>query len=174
KAATIRRRENVASWLYAVAYQTALKARSTAARRRLRERQVSDMPEPEQAPRDPWLDLEPLLDQELSRLPDAYRGAIILCDLEGKTRREAAQQLGWPEGTLSSRLARGRGMLARRLARHGLALSGGALAAVLSEKGASAHVATSLVNATVKAAASFAAGHAASAGLVTVEVASLA
>ena len=59
---------------------------------------------------------------------------VILCDLEGKTRKEAAQQLGCPEGTLASRLARARTMLAKRLARHGLVVSGGSLAAALSQR----------------------------------------
>ena len=52
---------------------------------------------------DLWQDLQPLLDQELSRLPDMYRVAIVLCELEGKTRREAARQLAIPEGSVSGR-----------------------------------------------------------------------
>src|SRR5438874_2261452 len=82
---------------------------------------------------DLWNDLRPLLDRELSRLPAKYRSALVLCDLEGKTRKEAARQLQIPEGTLSSRLTTARARLARRLARHGLVVSGGALAVVLSE-----------------------------------------
>ena len=81
-----------------------------------------------------------MLDQELSRLPDKYRVAIVLCDLEGKTRKEAARQLGLPEGTLAGRLTRGRALLAKRLTRHGLALTGGALTTVLTQKAASASV----------------------------------
>src|SRR5262245_21328347 len=132
KAASITSPELLANWLYGVARRTALKAKATAAKRRAREGQVTAMPEPAVTGQDPWPDLQPLLDQELSRLPDKYRVAIILCDLEGKTRREAARQLGVPDGTLAARLARGRVQLAKRLARHGLVLSGGAQAAVLS------------------------------------------
>ena len=142
KAASIVPREMVGNWLYGVAHQTALKARATAAKRKGRERQVTDMPEPAVAGQDLWPDLQPLLDQELSRLPDKYRAVIVLCDLEGKTRKEAARQLGVPEGTVASRLARARAMLAKRLARRGVTVSGGALAAVLSEKAASAGVPT--------------------------------
>jgi RNA polymerase sigma factor (sigma-70 family) len=157
KAAAVRPREMVGNWLYGVAHQTALKARSTLARRQQRERQVIDMPEPALPGRDLWDDLQPILDRELSRLPDKYRVAIVLCDLEGRTRKEAARQLGVPEGTLAARLARGRVMLAKRLAPHRLAISGGALAAVLSQKLASAAMPTS-VGSTIKAVTLFATG----------------
>src|SRR5437764_2768188 len=70
KAASIRARELVANWLYGVAHQTALKARATAAKRKGRERQVTEMPEPAAAEQDLWQDLQPLLDADLSRLPD--------------------------------------------------------------------------------------------------------
>src|SRR6516162_8732683 len=127
KAASIASRELLANWLYGVAQQTALKARTTSANRRARERQVMEMPEPVTTEPDLWSDLQPLLDQELSHLPDKYRVAIVLCDLEGKTRKEAARQLGVPEGTLAARVARARVMLAKRLRRHGLVMAGGAL-----------------------------------------------
>jgi RNA polymerase sigma factor (sigma-70 family) len=173
KAAAVQPKEMVANWLYGVASQTALKARSVAARRKGRERQVVEMPEPAVEERDVWHDLQPLLDQELSRLPDKYRVPIVLCDLEGKTRKEAARQLGWPEGTVAGRLATARKMLARRLARRGVALSGGALAVVLSQKAASAGVPPSVVASTIKAATLVAAGHAAAAGVISIKVAAL-
>src|SRR5712691_10850181 len=115
KAASIASRELLANWLYGVAHQTALKARATAAKRKGRERQVTDMPEPAVTQQDQWCDLQPVLDEELSRLPNKYRGVIVLCDLEGKTRKEVARQLGCPEGTVASRLARARIILAKRL-----------------------------------------------------------
>src|SRR5262249_29947177 len=120
----------VGNWLYGVAYRTALEARRAAARRRVKEARARKVPPlqrvgfAENAPDDAWADLRPLLDRELSRLPDRYRGPVVLCDLEGQTQKEAARQLGCPEGTVSSRLARGRALLARRLRRHGAALSG--------------------------------------------------
>src|SRR5262245_53789525 len=138
RAAAIASPELLANWLHGVAHQTALKARATTAKRRARERQLTRMPEPAATEPDLWPDLQPLLDQELSRLPDMYRVAIVLCELEGKTRKEAAGQLGVPEGTLAARLARGRALLAKRLARHGLAVSGGSLAAVLAPNASSA------------------------------------
>jgi RNA polymerase sigma factor (sigma-70 family) len=171
RAASVVPREAVANWLYGVAYRTALKARATAAKRRARERQVAVMPEPEATEQGLWGDLQPLLDEELSRLPDKYRLAIVLCDLEGKTRKEAARQLGLPDGTVASRLMRGRALLAKRLARHGLAVSGGALAAVLAQNVASAGVPASVVSATIEAATLLAAGQVA--GAVSVKVAAL-
>jgi RNA polymerase sigma factor (sigma-70 family) len=147
------------SWLYGVAYRTALAARAAGVRRRARERQVKAMPHPEVAAAEAE-DWRPLLDHEMSRLPEKYRAAVVLCDLEGRSRREAARLLGLPEGTLSSRLATARRQLARRLRRYGLALSGGALATVLAE-GASAGVPAPLVVSTVRAAVLVAAGQAA-------------
>ena len=90
------------------------------ARRRMRERQFENLPEPT-APAERRDEIGPQLDAELSRLPEKYRVPILLCDLQGKTQKEAARQLGWREGTLSGRLFRGRELLARRLQRHGVA-----------------------------------------------------
>ncbi len=87
KAASVRKREMMANWLYGVAQQTAMKARAMLAKRRTREKQGTAMPEPQAAEQDTRNDLQALLDQELSRLPDKYRVAIVLCDLDGKTRR---------------------------------------------------------------------------------------
>src|SRR6516162_5869205 len=90
KAASLASPELLANWLYGVAHQTALKARATTTKRMARERQLTEMPAPAVMEQDLWNDLQPLLDQELGSLPDKYRVAIVLCDLEGKTRREAA------------------------------------------------------------------------------------
>jgi RNA polymerase sigma factor (sigma-70 family) len=174
KAGSIVPRQMLPNWLYGVACRTAMKASSMLARQRVRERQVTEMPEPEAAePDDYWRDLKPLLDQELSRLPDKYRVPVVLCDLEGKTGKEAACQLGWPEGTVSSRLSRGRLLLAKRLAQHGVALPGGSLAVMLAGSAASASVPTSLVSTTVKAASLLAAGQVLATGLVSAKVATL-
>src|SRR5262249_59492711 len=133
-----------------------LRARATAAKRRARERQVTVMPEPGVVEQGLWRDLQPLLDEELSRLPDKYRLAIVLCDLEGKTRKEAARQLGLPDGTVASRLIRARVMLAKRLARHDLGAFGGGLASVMTSKVASACVPPSVAYSTIKIASCFA------------------
>jgi RNA polymerase sigma factor (sigma-70 family) len=170
KAASVQPRELVGNWLYGVAYRTALEARTILARRRARERQVSDMPEqpaPDAAVVDDW---RPVLDQELTRLPEKYRSAVVLCDLEGRPRKEVALALRIPEGTLSSRLAMARRMLASRLTRRGVTLSGGALATVLAESTADAAVSAPLVASTVQAATVLASGQALAAGIVSAKV----
>jgi RNA polymerase sigma factor (sigma-70 family) len=146
KAGSVNPREMVGNWLYGVARQAALQVKTA----RRREVQVTDMPDVE-APQDQWADVRPILDEELSRLPEPYRAVIVLSDLEGKTRKEVASLLGCPEGTVASRLVRARAMLAKRLTQRGVALSGGALAAVLSQN-ASAGVPASVLMSTIKAA----------------------
>jgi RNA polymerase sigma factor (sigma-70 family) len=133
KASTVKPREMVGNWLYGVARQTAMKAMATTAKQRGRERQVPDMPEPAVTEQD-WGDFQPFLDEELGRLPDKYRVAIVLCDLEGRTRKEVAQQLGCPEGTLAARVSRGRAMLAKRLVARGLTLSTAVLTGAFSRQ----------------------------------------
>src|SRR5262249_18773793 len=140
KAAALKRRERGGNWLYGTAHPAALGAR--AAPQRGGQRQVGPIPRPQtpdgatRGPHGP----RPNPDHELNRLPDKYRTAVVLCDLEGRTRRDVARQLGVPEGTLSGRLTTARRMLAKRLARHGPALSGGALAGVMSAEAALAGV----------------------------------
>jgi RNA polymerase sigma factor (sigma-70 family) len=87
---SITSRDLLANWLYRFAYQTASNARAAAARRHAKEKQIAELPEPAVVEQDLWSELRPLLDQEICRLPDTYRGLILLCDLEGKTRTEAA------------------------------------------------------------------------------------
>lgn len=150
-------RQAVANWLYGVARQTAVRLRATAAKHRRRETQVVNMPEP-------TIDeahdtrIQAVVDEELGRLPDHYREVVLLCDLEGLTRKKAARQLGIPEGSVASRLARARVMLARRLNRRDVVLSGASLAAVLSAGSASASAPPALVASTIKAATLMAAG----------------
>jgi RNA polymerase sigma factor (sigma-70 family) len=174
KASSIGQRERLGNWLYGVAYRTALDARAAGARRLAREKPVHPLPEPAvEGGVDPGRELRPLLDQELNRLPEKYRLPVVLCDLEGNTFRDVAQQLGIPAGTLSGRLTTAREMLARRLARHGLTLSAGALTAALSPGVASVSVPPPLVAATVDAGMAAAAGQGAT-GIVSANVVALA
>jgi RNA polymerase sigma factor (sigma-70 family) len=148
KAATVRKQDSLASWLYGVAFRVARKARAAAAvRRRAEERPVEHVSPSDPAAEAAGRELRPVIDEELNRLPDKYRAPLVLCYLEGKSNEEAARLLGWTKGTVSGRLARARDLLRPRLARRGLALPAGGLAVLLAHDAASA----ALVDATVKA-----------------------
>jgi RNA polymerase sigma factor (sigma-70 family) len=172
KAVSIGRPELLGNWLYGVAYRTARKARAGSARRRAELR-----PLPEVAMTDPveeilWRDLRPVLDEELSRLPDKYRAPVVLCDLEGWTHDEAARRLGCPRETVTTRLTRARARLRSRLVSRGLTLSAGLLTTVLAERAAPAAVPDGLTDLTLRAAAAVAAGRAA-AGVISPQVAAI-
>lgn len=159
----------MANWLHGVAQQTAMRLRATAAKRGWREVQMNEMPEPAVAEtRDE--ELLSLLDEELRRLPERFRALIVLCDLENHTRKDVARQLGCPEGTVASGLARARDLLAKRLSRRGLAVSGGSLAATLSHSVA-ADVPPTVVTSTINVATLLAAGKAA--GVISGPIAAL-
>jgi RNA polymerase sigma factor (sigma-70 family) len=166
KARALAGRAVVGDWLHGVARRTALKARAAAARRRARE-QGAPRPAPPAEPRDERL---PRLDEELARLPEKYRLPLVLCDLEGRTRQEAAGQLGWPEGTVAGRLARGRALLAKRLLRGAQVAAGVALV----EGAAQAALPPGLVAATTQAAALLAAGERVTRAALTAQAYSLA
>ena len=110
KAGSVRPRAALPAWLYGVAYRTALRARTMSDRRRRRETPVETLPEPAFETIDPVenSDVAAILDEEIARLPEPLRVAVVFCELEGRSRQEAAGHLGRPEGTLSSRLAKAR------------------------------------------------------------------
>ena len=141
-------RESIGPWLQQVAYRVAVGARTTAARRRRHENTAAERKD--SSVRDSsWDDLGNVLNQEIARLPERYRAAIVLCCLEGLTQQQAAGQLGWPMGTLQSRLARGRERLRRGLIRKGLAPSVGLSPRVLDTARARGSVSPELVTDTV-------------------------
>jgi RNA polymerase sigma factor (sigma-70 family) len=120
RADSLRARLAVGDWLHGVARRTALNAKRLSERRRVKERSAA---RPAAQPDNKRDDRVALVGEELNRLPEKYRLPVVLCDLEGRTRQEAAQRLGWPEGTVAGRLARGRAMLARYLIHRGIELS---------------------------------------------------
>jgi RNA polymerase sigma factor (sigma-70 family) len=159
KAGSVRPAGALAAWLYGVASRVALGARTASLRRRRREGPAPDLDSPDPRP-DPLSELtarEALraLDEEVRRLPEAYRRPLVLCCLEGLSQEEAARQLGWTPGSVKGRLERGRRRLHERLVRRGLSL-----AAVLSlagiSRGGAAGPARALVTSTAKAAVAFA------------------
>jgi RNA polymerase sigma-70 factor (ECF subfamily) len=133
RAASIARPGLLARWLYGVAYRTALKAKTRAARRRAVEGQVNAVTEPDPLSELAQRDLQYLLDDELSRLPEKYRIPIVLCYLEGQTHEEVAIRLGCPRKTVTTRLTRGCERLHAALTRRGVSLSVTALVMILSE-----------------------------------------
>jgi hypothetical protein len=115
----------VRNWLWGVAYRVACRARATSARRRHHEEragrpQAEAVSFPEVGAE--WAEVRLLLDAELARLPSRYRLPLLLCYLEGKSRTEVAEELGWPEGSVAGRLARARDLLRRRLSARGWTL----------------------------------------------------
>jgi RNA polymerase sigma factor (sigma-70 family) len=173
KARSIGKGGSVGSWLYKVAYRVALRARAQSLRRVRHEKQVAELPAVADArAADPaWRELGPVLDEELNRLPEKYRAAVVLCYLEGLTNEEAARQLRWPPGTVKTRLARARELLGSRLTRRGLVLSAGLLSAA-SVSGA-VPVRAALVSAAVRTAVLGIAGNGTAAGVIPAQVARL-
>jgi RNA polymerase sigma factor (sigma-70 family) len=127
KADSVRPGNKLGNWLYGVAVNVARKGREVLARRRTHEL-IGDVAQPQPNAN---ADLRDAIDDELARLPADYRAAVVACDLEGRTRKEAASQLGWNEGTVASRLARARALLADRLARRGVMAPAAGLSAVM-------------------------------------------
>src|SRR5437870_5751646 len=99
KAASIRPRGLVGNWLYGVARNTALKAKAMIQQRRAKEQAAGRRPKVE-ATEEVWRQVQELLDAEMGQLPEKYRVALVLCELEGRTIKEAAHDLGWPQGTV--------------------------------------------------------------------------
>jgi RNA polymerase sigma factor (sigma-70 family) len=159
RACSIARRDLLANWLYRVAYRTARVARARTAKRRAKELQVIDVLRTRSSQDEAGCgDLLVHLDEELSRLPEKFQVPVVLCELEGRSRKEVALRLGIAEGTLSSRLARARKLLRDRLAKRGLALGAGVFAAGLPRNVSAAAVRPALAKATVRAALRYATG----------------
>ena len=152
RANVVRPRAQVGNWLYGVAYRTALKAKALRAKRATRETSMESAPQPiAPTSAEIWSDLQPILDAELAKLPDKLRLPIVLCDLEGRSQREVAKQLGIAPATLAGRIGKARQLLAERLTDRGITLSASGLALVLANQ-ASATVPVVLADAVVEVA----------------------
>jgi RNA polymerase sigma factor (sigma-70 family) len=173
KAGAIRKQAAVGSWLHGVAYRTALKARVGCARRQQQEARAPGRPPPG-APDDfSWREVRQLLHAELGELSECYRAPLVLCYLEGKTRGEAATLLGVSKATVDKRLERSQALLRARLVRRGLGPAAVLAAAAWPAATATAHPPAVLVSSTARAAALFAAGQAATAGVTSARVVTL-
>lgn len=122
KAASLRKREALAPWLFGVAYKVATRARSRAITRLSSSRALDSVAATDEPPEIGMNreEASTLLHEELARLPEADRAPLVLCYFEGLTHDEAADRLRWPVGTVRGRLARARGKLRARLTRRGL------------------------------------------------------
>jgi RNA polymerase sigma factor (sigma-70 family) len=161
-ASSVRKSMSLASWLHGVAFRCASRFRKSAMRRRKHEgvaaeERLSESPVANAA----MNELQAFLDEEIQKLPEKHRAPFILCCLEGKSRVEAAQALGWKEGTLSARLARARETLQSRLTARGVTLSAALCAVAIAPAASSAMVPAALAHAAFDAAVAFAAGNAA-------------
>jgi RNA polymerase sigma factor (sigma-70 family) len=153
KAHTIRKRDALGPWLYAVAARISRRARSLSHRpgEQPLPPAVLDLCAPGRSNLEA-AELHSVLDEEVARLPEVYRRAIVLCYFEGKTQEEAALELGWPKGTVSGRLARAKDLLRARLTRRGFAPSAGLLGRMLSEGHKPPTVPAALVDGAVRSA----------------------
>ena len=166
KAGSIRKAASLASWLHGVAFRIAMRIRKTPGRKSpaLNDTagQAQNLPMTAAVLRE----AQTIVDDELNRLPEKYRAPFIMCCLEGKSRPEAARELGWKEGTVSSRIAQARKLLQQRLSRRGVVLSAVLCVLELSRTAAPA-VGPALIDRTVQAALSFAAGESAATNLAS-------
>jgi RNA polymerase sigma factor (sigma-70 family) len=161
KAAAIRKKSSVGSWLYGVAYRTANKARSCSAKRRKHEARVPRLMATTPADDISWREIRQLLYSELNRLPECYRAPVVLCYLEENSQQEAARFLGISRGTLQRRLDAGRALLRTRLVRRGLGPAAILAISTWPSTKVSGLVPFGLLDSTVKASVLIGAGEAA-------------
>jgi RNA polymerase sigma factor (sigma-70 family) len=172
KAASIQKLASVASWLHGVAYRLARRLQADVVRQgRGDTRPARDQPHGP-AEQTSGKELQAVLDEELARLSNKLRLPLVLCFLEGKTRDEAAEDLGWSLSTLKRRLERGRKLLAARLGRRGFSLGIALVGAVVAPDAVWAAGPPTLFNSTCKAATLISAGKAI-AEIVSARVATL-
>ena len=179
RAGSIRNPELLGPWLHGVASKIARKARVQIDRRRRREKPEVEMASVEsigceadvRSVRD---EEAAVVHEEIGRLPERYRRAVVLCHFEGLTHAEAARRLGCAPGTVSSLVSRARELLRTRLGRRGL--TGGSLALIASfePKMAAAAVPPLLERATIQAALCYATKRAVAFGIVSPSAALLA
>jgi RNA polymerase sigma factor (sigma-70 family) len=172
QAGSLRKQRSLGSWLYKVAYRIALRLQQKEFAQASRAGALPVRPAANPLDEVSWREVQAIFFEEVARLSERYRAPLLLCCLEGKTRDEAAEQLGCNPGTLKSRLERGRKLLRDRLARRGLGLSAGLLGTHLTAAGVDAAVPEVAVTAVVRAARSLRVGGSV-AGMVPVRVVSL-
>jgi RNA polymerase sigma factor (sigma-70 family) len=181
RAGSIRRPELLGPWLHGVAVRIARKSRARAERRRRREQsdpegtmlnaEAGDEPADARMSRD---EEAAAVHEEIGRLPERYRRAVVLCHFEGLTHADAARRLGCAPGTIGSLVSRARELLRSRLARRGLSAGAPGLVGSLRPRMAEAAVPRALERATIRAALAYAKGPAVVAGIASATAVELA
>jgi RNA polymerase sigma factor (sigma-70 family) len=168
--------DSLGPWLHRVAHRVATRARLSGARLREHERRAAAARPAVVRERGDCDEVAALLHEEVDRLPERYRVPVVLCDLQGVTHEKAARHLGWPVGTVKTRLARAREMLRGRLSRRGLGPPAGLMIPEKVPGGAFPFRAVevvlpgTLIDSTVRAAAPVAAGKAVAVGVISSRV----
>ena len=127
----------VSAWLCRTARNVSARALTMQRRRQARELEafmqspLSDPP-PSGTADDDWKQIEPLLDDAMSRLSEADHNAVVLRFLEGRSFREVSVATGVSEAAAKMRVNRALGKLRTLLARRGLALPAAAIGAAVS------------------------------------------
>lgn len=120
---------SVGPWLARVAAHAARRVRRTNAAHAARHAPITaDVPAREPSSDDAW---RCALAEEIAGLPDRYRAVVRRCYLDGLSASEAARELGWPRGTVLTRLAWAKVRLRRRLTSRGVTLGAGGVAGLL-------------------------------------------
>jgi RNA polymerase sigma factor (sigma-70 family) len=158
KSTSIRQPERLANWLFGVAYRVAARIRAKAGKQEILPLVLLEASTEDQSVEIERRELQFVLDEELDRLPEKYRLPLILCYLQGKTHVEAARELGWPSGSMSSRLTRAREKLRRRLARRGLTITSALLLMLLRDQAYGSELSAALIEHTTRAATACAGG----------------
>jgi RNA polymerase sigma factor (sigma-70 family) len=153
-AATIEKRASLGPWLHGVAHRVSVRSKARASRRETVEGKGQGVAMGSRRPEDEaeLRELRRAVHEEIDRLPERLRQPVLLCYLEGMTNEDAARSLGWPVGSVKTRLARARRALQDRLSRRGLALSTVLLVLLLPRTTPAGEVPRRLVKATVRAA----------------------
>jgi RNA polymerase sigma factor (sigma-70 family) len=166
-------RNSLAPWLHRVAHRVASRTRASKGRRREHERRAAQSRPVLFAGASDRGEVMAILHEEIDRLPERLRIPVVLCDLEGLTHERAASSLGWPIGTLKSRLTRARELLRGRLSRRGLALPAGLLIAEATSRAAEAALWLPLLDSMTQAAVSLTTSRPAALGVISARVAQL-
>jgi RNA polymerase sigma factor (sigma-70 family) len=143
-------RKSLGAWLHGVALRVATKAKAMSSQREV-ESVIPDeghlMQELDHAERFAWSEIGRILDEEIQRLPTKLRSAFVLCELEGRTHKDAAKEVGIPLGTFSSRVALAKEKLRRNLTRRGVTITSAGFTAALATQAKATSLTSSQIGA---------------------------